>query len=273
MIISEYRADKRFSQSDVKKFLELTPERFFYQYRNKKQPTEAMVFGAALHNYLLDPETFNDFYIVDTWDKRRAGKEFKAHQETMEEIAGARTILKLGGHEGTDKGFNTIQYLANFFKSKPIWRTITNEKNKNEHSLYGEINGVPVKGQLDIYREGVGIIDLKFTEKEIDKRHQLNRVVVDGRFDIQAFFYIELVKQNYGVTVPFHFKIISWKERPILFKTVEISYAKTPDILENAKMQVENSLFEMEQLRDKQIWEEDRNIVLPTFPDYLYSND
>lgn len=272
MIISEYRADKRYSQSDVKQFLKLTPERFIYQYRNKKPPTESMIFGAALHNYILEPESFEEFYFIDPWRDRRAGKVYQDHAKLMAEEAGDRTILKLGGSDCTDKGFNSILSISDWIQGGSLAKTVNHPQNVPEHSLYGNINGVDVKGQLDIWREGVGIIDLKFTEYPIDTDHMLNKISVDGRFDLQAFFYIELVKQNYGITVPMIFRVISWKEKPILTRAVEISYAKTPELLENARMQVETSLFEMKQYRDVTEWEPDRNIYIPTFPQYLYGD-
>jgi len=266
MIVSQYRADKRFSQSDVKNYLKLTPERFVYQYKNKKPPSDSMIFGAALHNFILERETFDEFYFVDTWKDRRAGKPYKDHQKMLEEEAGEKTILKLNG----DKSYNTMLAILDWIQGSSLAKTVNNPQNVPEHSLYGEINGVQVKGQLDIYRPGVGIIDLKFTEYPIDTTFQLNKIAVDGRFDIQAFCYIELVRQNYNVTVPFHFKIISWKEKPILTRTVEISWAKTPELLENARLQVETALFEMQQYRDVTEWEPNREIHLPTFPNYLY---
>jgi len=269
-IVSPYRADKRFSQSDVKNYLQLTPERFFYQYRNKKPATESMIFGAALHNFILEPDTFEESYFVDTWEDRRAGNAYKDHAKLMKEQAEGKDIIKLGKTDFKDKGYNTMLKLRDWMQGQPIGKTINHPQNVPEHSLYGEINGVQVKGQLDIWRQGVGIIDLKFTEFAIDRDHMLRKVAIDGRFDIQAYMYIELVKQNYGITVPFHFKVISWKEKPIVVRTIEISHAKTPELLENARVQVDNALFEMEAQRDKTEWEPDRSIYVPDFPQYLY---
>ena len=269
VIISKYRKDPRFSQSDVKKWIDLTPERFFYQKKNKKNPTEAMVFGAALHNFILEPETFEEFYFIDTWEDRRAGKAYKDHQKIVCEEAGERTVIKKAG----DKSYYRMIEILEWIKGSSLCKTLNNQDNLFEHSLFGEINGVQVKGQLDVYRKGVGIIDLKFTEKAIDKDYQLNKICVDGRYDIQAYMYIELVKQNYNINVPFHFKVISWKEKPILMRTVEISWAKTPELLQNAKDYVDNALFEMDQYKDVTEWEQDNSIYVPSFPDYLYGEN
>jgi len=269
VIVSEYRKDKRFSQSDVKKYLNLSPEHFFEQYRNKSAPTESMIFGAALHHKILESQSWSEFYCLDLWSKRRAGKDYTAHKKELAEDAEDRTIIKVGTEGANDKSFSTMSDIHSWIL-KYYPKLLSHAKNKNEHSLYGEINGVQVKGQMDIYREGIGILDLKFTEFNIDTDHKLNKLVIDGRFDIQAYMYIELVNQNYGLTVPFHFKVISWKDKPICMRTVEISWAKTPEILENAKMQVENALFEMEQYRNVEEFPLNKEIYIPRIPDYIY---
>ena len=81
----EYLSKKeRISASDLKNFLK-SPRRYFYEKNKKKEETEERHFtiGSATHEYIMEPENFNDNYAISQkFDKRtKAGKEAFAEFE------------------------------------------------------------------------------------------------------------------------------------------------------------------------------------------------
>lgn len=97
----------------------------------------------------------------------------------------------------------------------------------------GEIAGVPVKGKLDIYREGERIVDLKYVASH--RSPNLFENVVDyWNYTLQGAFYVELVRQATGKTLPFYLILIT-KEKPAHFAVVELDQFDMDAELDKAK--------------------------------------
>ena len=97
----------------------------------------------------------------------------------------------------------------------------------------GEIEGVPCKGKLDVLGQN-RIVDLKCMrdfEPVYKDGERLDFIRAWG-YDIQAYFYTELVRQQYGVHLPFYILAVTKEASPDLM-LVEI-----PDWLINSAGEV-----------------------------------
>lgn len=97
----------------------------------------------------------------------------------------------------------------------------------------GEIEGVACKGKLDVLDNG-RIVDLKCMrdfESKYKDGEKLDFIRYWG-YDIQAFFYTELVKQQYGEQLPYYILAVTKEASPDLL-LVEI-----PDWLINSAGEV-----------------------------------
>ena len=98
----------------------------------------------------------------------------------------------------------------------------------------GEIAGIPAKGKLDIYKEGERIVDVKYVASH--RSPNLFENVVDyWNYTLQGAWYVELVRQNVGKTLPFYLILIT-KEKPTHFAVVKLDQFDMDMELDKAKM-------------------------------------
>lgn len=99
--------------------------------------------------------------------------------------------------------------------------------------ITGEIEGVPCKGKLDVLHDD-RIVDLKCMRDfaPVWKDGERLDFIRAWGYDIQAFFYTELVRQQYGKDLPFYILAVTKEASPDLM-LVEI-----PDWLINSAGEV-----------------------------------
>lgn len=88
---------------------------------------------------------------------------------------------------------------------------------ENQVIVTGEILGVPCKGKLDVLGKN-RIVDLKCMrdfEPKWKDGEKLDFIRYWG-YDIQAYFYTELVRQQYGKTLPFYILAVTKEAAPDL---------------------------------------------------------
>ena len=113
--------------------------------------------------------------------------------------------------------------------------------------MTGEINGVPVKGKFDSYKEGEWIADLKYLSS-LRSPNMFENVVSYWGYDIQGAIYRELVRQNTGKTLPFYL-VIATKETPTHLAVCEIA----PENLDRALEVVKANIGRFWQMRNGEI--------------------
>ena len=76
MTENEYRRQDGISRSELWRMHE-SPEKFKYYQEHPEPPTPSLVFGAAVHKLLLEPDTFGDeFAVAPDCDRRtKDGRE------------------------------------------------------------------------------------------------------------------------------------------------------------------------------------------------------
>jgi exodeoxyribonuclease VIII len=158
--------------------------------------TQAMALGRAVHMLALEPQNFNQTFVVQTesYDRRtKVGKE--AYELFLKEACG-RSVLRL-------EDFQQISNMADAISTHPIWSRF--KGGSVEHSIYWDHqDSIRLRSRPDYFTDDI-IIDLKTTSylKGFDKsvfRYGYHRqaamqldglAAVDGRQRKFVLFTIE----------------------------------------------------------------------------------
>ena len=276
----EYRSHKAVSQSNIKDWLKMTPATYKRSLETPREASEAMKFGCALHMGILEPQEFAKHYAISDWytfwedyegdDKpktsRRAGKVYEAWKAEFEAKAEGKEIL-------ADKGVHSLEKIEEVKRFISMnTKVLHNPSNRYEVALFGDIDGSEVKGKIDILRldeEKGAIIDLKFTDQEISTDKDIERLFWNGRWDIQAAMYIELVRQNYDMTLPFIFVVVNKKSKDIEIRKVVFRESDDSAYM-GAAADIREALEEIRECEKTGIWEAERPAFEPIFrPKYI----
>lgn len=145
--MSDYRSKEGLSGSALK-HLARSPMHYKQGVDNPIEPTEAMSFGTLVHLMVLEPDKFDEQYIVMPEGMIRRGKEYDA----LLAEAGDRELIKAKDYE-TALAMKEAVY-AHPMASK-ILRNITAQI---EHEVLWEEDGVACKGKLDVWLEDLNIV-------------------------------------------------------------------------------------------------------------------
>ncbi|AQW81395.1 putative exonuclease VIII [Campylobacter pinnipediorum subsp. pinnipediorum] len=181
----EYHSRSEISKSDLDK-LAKSPFHFKFKSEFETEPSQTLILGSLVHKLVLEPQDFNNEFIIEpVCDKRtKAGKE--AYQEFLTSV-GDKTIVPQSLNE-------TAQEIA--LKVLSMKETGLFLKNGlAEQSYFGEIEGVKVKCRPDFYNESLGLaIDLKTTSDA--SATGFAKSVANFNYHIQASFYSDILRQN-----------------------------------------------------------------------------
>ena len=193
MITLEDLYDRPLSYSSIKEFAK--SPRHFMNYRNKpKETTPALTYGSALHCMLLQPQEFNNqFVVIPKLDMRtKDGKETYARLEA-ESIG--KTMID-------DKLHNEIFGVAEYVKSNPEFEILMSGA-KTEVKEASEIFGLPFITIKDIVKAD-SVVDIKTVQSgQIDNlikdffnyQYHIQAAVYGGNF---AFYVIEKGEPYYN---------------------------------------------------------------------------
>ena len=147
----EYHARPELSCSQIKTLLK-NPYEFLSA--TKKEATESMNFGSAVHKLILEPHDFNkEFAVMPKYDLRKtADKEAKTafDAENQGKIYLSEDVFENASHCAAI----AKEIAGQFFKDGIA-----------EASFFSELDGVPVRCRPDYYIESKGlIVDVKTTQ-------------------------------------------------------------------------------------------------------------
>lgn len=210
---AEYHADtSAISASGLKLFMR-SPAHYYAAYldpnRIERQPTTAMRLGTATHCAILEPDAFDDRYML-----RPDG----INARTAEGKAQLAAIAESGIEILTPDDFALITGMADSFRRHPISADLFAAPHKVEQSIFAEINGVRCKCRPD-YISGDFIMDVKTTRD----------ASIEG-FGKQAW------NLGYHIQEAFYRRVIGGNHR-FLFGAVEsdyphlVQYHESPDEL------------------------------------------
>jgi len=171
------------------------------------EPTDALRTGSGVHALLLEPIDFEDLYCVvpdfhldpnnlraarnksETDEQRRTdSRATKYYQDRMKEFASAncaKTFL-------SRKEYDDALYALESLRSRPMVCSYLQDA-QCEQTLIGELDGVPVKGRLDIIRTGF-VVDLKSTRDASPR--WFGRDFANFHYGPKLAIYQELARQN-----------------------------------------------------------------------------
>ena len=173
----------------------------------REKESSGFSIGTASHTLLLEPEEFENTYIVmpdyasmpenRTKDGKRSynwttvfAKQMKANF-LMDAEEDGKTVV-------TAKDYRAGLRISESVYSNPRARDLI-ETCDTELTLTGEIDGVECKGRLDLAGEGL-FADLKTTASVLPSA--FGRSFANFNYSSQMAFYRELYIQNYGGVIP-----------------------------------------------------------------------
>jgi hypothetical protein len=178
----KYRIADGLNKSLLVPFMQ-SPFHYKHELENKKQPTENMKLGTALHAELLLPRPSDVYAVCKKVDKRKTeGKEYFA-QFTAENVG--KTVIDEDQYESL-KGMKEGLY-RNAFS-----RRILEQATDREVAMFGTRNcehgKVRLKGMADIYDSNNGILaDIKTVDSAT--KDSFKWAMKDFSYDIQQVHY------------------------------------------------------------------------------------
>lgn len=203
MTNKEYREAEGISRSDLFK-ISRSPKHFKYEQENPAEQSKALLFGIALHSYVLEPEKFKEEYaIIPNCDKRtKAGKE--TYRQFLSENEGKFFV------EQDD--MDAIMQMADSINEIPIARKLLEGKHEQSFFWTDKMTGEKCKCRPDIMTEIGGttiIADLKTCESA--RTDMFMKKAVEYGYDLQAYMYCEGVSKNINKKCCFVFIAIEKK--------------------------------------------------------------
>ena len=163
-----------------------SPEYFRFMMDNPQPSTPAMKFGSALHMNVLQPEEFNNHYVVSPkFDKRT--KQGKADYAEFANNNMFKTIVSEQDYELME------QMTQKIMRDTDAKTMLTNGLKEHIIAWENEEYGVKCRGMLDVYNTKANIIvDLKTTQDS--SYYGFASSVRKFKYYKQAAFYMDAVR-------------------------------------------------------------------------------
>ena len=205
MTEKEYRNHPAVSRSELFKISE-SPEKFRYYKDNPQPPTPALIFGQVFHKMALQPEDFdNEFIVAPNVDRRtKSGKE--AYADFLEKAEG-KTLI-------TEDDYDKAKAMCESLYSNKYAVKLLKGKKEQPYFWIDQTTGEECKCRLDCetdLSEVTAIVDVKSATDA--SAEAFMRDAVKYGYDFQSAFYTEGAKINTGKKYIFVFIVVE-KEPP-----------------------------------------------------------
>lgn len=198
---TDYRAVDAVSSTGVVKLVQSTPAHYQAYLTQQREPTEAMVFGTAIHQAILEPELFKNNYVCKPEGMSFAtveGKAWKADNKN-------KSIV-------TFEQWVAINGICNSVASHPqVRRILQNAKMEQSYFWQDPATGLLCKCRPDAF-DGSVVIDIKTTESASPRNFQ-NSIAKYG-YHIQSAFYLEGLSNISGKNLTDFVHVVVEKEAP-----------------------------------------------------------
>ena len=211
----EYEAIDALNQTSAKLLLK-APAKYAHDKANPRKDSKALREGIMTHAAVLDPEAFAKFKPEPEVDKRtKEGKEVHAYW--------ASTLQPDDIRCKADEYDNALSYADALKQAMARYNIVPVA---TEVMLKADYM-VPIKGSLDLIAEDGYIYDIKTTAEEATPKGFGRQIIWSDDFKLQAAWYLELCKLNFGVRPKgFRFLVVE-KEAPFLTAVFELH----PDLI------------------------------------------
>lgn len=185
-------------------YLEHNPSQFVWSQNapRDKQALKALDYGTAVHTMLLEPELFDDQFVVGPNHARRSNDE-KAAWAAFEEANTDRTILTAEEHR-------KLMIMRESVFAHPVAKAIFEADGYNEASIFwtdgetGELCRIRPDRVIDWHGQPV-IVDVK----KVAGLDRFERHAEEFRYHVQDAMYCEGYEKHFGVTPLFWFLCVS----------------------------------------------------------------
>ncbi len=221
----QYHADKSFLSSTSLKTLLKDPQEFHTQHILKEgdnKSSTAFDEGTYAHSLILEPDNIeNEFAFFPGW--RKAGKEWEVFKASVEN----KIILskpQKARVEGWVESYRNLPAAVNLIKGGLA-----------EHTVAGELSGVPLKARADyINLDKKYIVDVKTTahDAEVDI---FKMVIKQFSYELSAALYCELFAKHYNKNFDFYFIVLSKKTNSCeVFKVSNLTLIEGKSLIKKA---------------------------------------
>ena len=200
--------------------MSVCPLYFKWHEENPQKKSDELLEGSAFHKLVLEPETFDDeFVVAPKFDRRtKVGKQEYADFCEMVESTGKEVL--------TEEQYDMICGMRDAVMENPYCRKLI--KGNIEQSIYftDDMTGVECKIRPDVWRkldDSIVIIDLKSTRSALPM--DFARDVVKFHYDLQSYMYSYGVSKSFGVPmdkISFCFIAVE-KKPPYLINVMQAS--------------------------------------------------
>lgn len=184
-----------------------SPEKYLYGIQNREEPTPALLFGAAAHKMVLEPDTFFAEYAVSpTVDRRtKAGRE--QYEAFCAESSG-KTIISEGD-------LTTIRAMAEKLRNTPLTKALLQGEHESVFMWTDQDTNLMCKTRLDCltkYEGRLTVVDYKTAASA--KSEAFNQSMFKNGYHMQAFMYTEAVMQAQKLSERPDFVFIVQEKKP-----------------------------------------------------------
>lgn len=190
MTESEYRRQEGISRTELWRLRE-SPEKFKWHQEHPEPATPALIFGAAVHKMLLEPDTFNNEFAVAPECDRRTKDGREAYNAFLASSDG-KSVITLADYEKAVE-------MANKALEAPFVKKLLDGEHEKPFYWVDDLTGEGCKIRVDCITTIGGkpvIIDYK-TTADASTDGFMHSAIKFG-YDLQAGMYCEGVEKVTG---------------------------------------------------------------------------
>lgn len=185
-------------------------------YENKELfPLESgsIELGKAVHKLVLEPETFNDEFVIEEFDGCELNKNSNAYKDAKKawlDAVGDRVVLSADVFKQVTLMARNVKAIAGGLLQGGVAET----------AFFSELDGIPVKCKADYYIESLGVvIDLKTTKSIKD----FKKSILEYGYGTQAPFYMDVIESTERKAERFVFILVE-STAPYMVSVQEMDY-------------------------------------------------
>jgi exodeoxyribonuclease VIII len=218
MTAEEYFSIDAASNSGLK-LIAQSPLHFMDSKINPKAPTEAMIFGTAVHSAILEPELFAESIVVLPYDRpnRPSSRQINAKKPSAETLAAIDwwadfDRVNAGKSVIDTKTYAKVLAVRSAVMNNPDAAAILNDGDAEQAVFWiDEDTGVECKARMDFI--GSCIADVKTTNDA--SANEFRRTIGSYRYHVQAAFYLDgLFAADNSIPHNTAFKFIAVEKEP-----------------------------------------------------------
>ena len=210
---AEYRKKEGISSSDIKKMMKSMAHYKYYKDHPEESDSEALLFGRAYHKLMLEPEDFDNEFIVFPKIDRRSKEGKEAYAGYLKKAEGKEIL--------SSEDFEKLKEMQKALYETPFVKLLIKGEHEKSFFWKDKKTGLPCKCRPDSFGQTKGqyvCVDLK-TTTNAETDHFMRDALKLG-YDIQAYHYVDGLESIYKQPFKFIF-IAQEKTAPYLVNVLE----------------------------------------------------